>query len=147
MKAAIVGGGVGGLAAAIALGRAGVEVEVFEQAPALEPVGASLSLGPNAVRLLDEWRLGEALRRLGAVPDTVDLLRWDDGALLHRTTLGPAMEERFGAPQLDFFRPDLQQVLLEALTGCGCPSWTYGSQRTPRGGAVADAGRGAATGL
>jgi salicylate hydroxylase len=114
MKAAIVGGGVGGLAAAIALGRAGIEVEVFEQAAAIEPVGASLSLGPNAVRLLEG--LGERLRRVGAVPDTVDLLRWDDGALLHRTTLGPPMEERFGAPQLDFFRPDLQRVLLEALT-------------------------------
>jgi salicylate hydroxylase len=114
MKAAIVGGGVGGLAAAIALDRAGVEVEVFERAPAIETVGASLSLGPNAVRLLDELGLGEELRRVGAVPDTVDLLRWDDGALLHRTTLGPAMAERFGAPQLDFFRPDLQQVLLAA---------------------------------
>jgi len=115
VKAAIVGGGVGGLAAAIALDRAGVEVEVFEQAPAIEPVGASLSLGPNAVRLLDELGQGEGLRRVGAVPDTVDLLRWDDGALLHRSTLGPPMAERFGAPQLDFFRPDLQQVLLDAV--------------------------------
>lgn len=114
MRAAIVGGGVGGLAAAIALDRAGLEVEVFEQAPALAPVGASLSLGPNAVRLLDELGLGEELRRVGAVPDSVDLLRWDDGALLHRTVLGPAMAERFGAPQLDFFRPDLQRVLLAA---------------------------------
>jgi salicylate hydroxylase len=74
-----------------------------------------LSVGPNAVRLLDELGVGGALRQVGAVPDTVDLLRWDDGSLLHRTTLGPAMEKRFGAPQLDLFRPDLQRVLLEAV--------------------------------
>jgi salicylate hydroxylase len=52
---------------------------------------------------------------VGAVPDTVDLLRWSDGSLLHRTSLGPAMVARFGAPQLDLFRPDLQRVMIEAL--------------------------------
>jgi salicylate hydroxylase len=67
------------------------------------------------VRLLDELGIGQALRRVAAVPDTVDLLRWDDGSLLHRTSLGTTMEERFGAPQLDLFRPDLQRVMLEAV--------------------------------
>jgi salicylate hydroxylase len=114
MKVVVVGGGIGGLAAAIALDRRGIEVEVFEQAAAIAPIGASLSIGPNAVRLLDELGLGERLRRVGALPDTVDLLRWDDGSLLHRSVLGPPMEERFGAPQLDFFRPDLHRVLAEA---------------------------------
>jgi 2-polyprenyl-6-methoxyphenol hydroxylase-like FAD-dependent oxidoreductase len=115
LKALIIGGGIGGLAAALALDRRGIEVEIFEQAAEPDAAGASLSIGPNAVRLLDELGIGEALRRVGAVPDTVDLLRWSDGSLLHRTSLGPAMEERFGAPQLDFFRPDLQRVMIEAV--------------------------------
>jgi len=115
MKAAIIGGGIGGLAAGLALAHRGIEFDVFEQAAEPDAAGASLSIGPNAVRLLDEIGIGEALRRVGAVPDTVDLLRWDDGALLHRTTLGPAMEGRFGAPQLDLFRPDLQRAMIEAV--------------------------------
>lgn len=115
MKATIIGGGVGGLTAAIALARKGIEVEVFEQAPAVTQLGASLSLGPNAVRLLDELGLRSKLRGVGALPDAVDLLRWNDGRLLHRTSLGPPMEAHFGAPQLDFFRPDLHRVLVEAL--------------------------------
>lgn len=115
MKAAIVGGGVGGLTAAIALARKGIEVEVYEQSAALVPVGASLQLGPNALRLMAEIGLLPRLRRIGMLPDAVDFVRWDDGSLLLRTPLGPAMEEYFGAPQLDFFRPDLQRVLAESL--------------------------------
>lgn len=114
MKAVVIGAGVGGLTAVIALARKGIETVVLEQAPAITPVGASLSLGPNAMRLLAEVGLRPALREVGAVPDAVDLLRWSDGSLLHRTSLGPAMEEHFGAPQLDFFRPDLQRVLQAA---------------------------------
>ncbi|HEY8706224.1 MAG TPA: FAD-dependent monooxygenase [Gaiellaceae bacterium] len=115
MKVAIVGAGVGGLTAAIALARHGIEFEVFEQAPAIAQVGASLQLGPNALRLLDELDLLPQLRAIGVRPDAVDLVRWHDGSLLHRTVLGAAMEDYFGAPQLDFFRPDLHRVLVEAL--------------------------------
>lgn len=115
MKASIVGGGIGGLTAAIALARDGVEVEVFEQAPEPHVVGASLQLGPNALRLLDELGLLPQLREIGVLPDAVDLVRWDDGSLLHRTTLGQAMEAHFGAPQLDVYRPDLHRVLVDAL--------------------------------
>jgi len=108
---AIVGAGVGGLTAAIALARKGVAVEVLEQAPELAAVGASLQLGPNAVRLLDELGLVPALREVGVLTPAVELRRWDDDTVLLRTELGPAMEAHFGAPQLDFYRPDLQAVL------------------------------------
>jgi salicylate hydroxylase len=115
MKVAIVGGGIGGLTAALALIRKGIEVDVLEQAAAIEPVGASLQLGPNAMRLLADLGLLPALRRVGVRPDVVDFVRWDDGSLLLHTELGERAERHFGAPQLDFFRPDLHRVLVEAL--------------------------------
>jgi salicylate hydroxylase len=115
MRVAIVGAGVGGLTAAIALARRGMGVKVFEQAAAITQVGASLSLGPNAVRLLDDLGLGPEVRRTGVLPHGVDLLRWCDGSLLHHTSLGSPMEAHFGAPQLDFFRPDLHRLLVAAL--------------------------------
>lgn len=115
MKVAVIGGGVGGLTAALALTRKGIEVEVYEQAPALTEVGASLQLGPNAVRLIDELGLLPRLREIGVRPDAVELVRWEDGSLLLHTELGAAAEEYFGAPELDVSRPDLQRMLFEAL--------------------------------
>ena len=106
-----MGGGIGGLTAAIALRRKGVDVEVLEQAPELAAVGASLQLGPNALRLADALGLLPAMRETGVLTPAVELRRWDDDTVLLRTELGPPMEEHFGAPQLDFFRPDLHAVL------------------------------------
>jgi salicylate hydroxylase len=115
VRVAIVGGGVGGLTAAAALARKGIECVVFEQAPAVAVAGASLQLGPNALRLMDEIGLLAALREIGVRPEGVDFVRWSDGSLLLHTPLGAAMEEHFGAPQLDFYRPDLHRRLLRSL--------------------------------
>jgi 2-polyprenyl-6-methoxyphenol hydroxylase-like FAD-dependent oxidoreductase len=115
MRVAVVGGGVGGLTAAIALARKGVGVEVFEQATEITAVGASLQLGPNALRLMDALGLLPALRRIGVRPEAVDLLRWDDGSVLLHVEHGAAAEQHFRAPQLDFFRPDLHRVLVASL--------------------------------
>ncbi|MHB1809878.1 MAG: FAD-dependent monooxygenase [Solirubrobacteraceae bacterium] len=115
MRVVIVGGGVAGLTAALALARKGIDAHVYEQAPAIEPIGASLSIGPNALRLIDELGLLEPLRAVGVRPDAVDFLRWDSGERLLRTPVGEPAEAHFGAPQLDFLRPDLHRVLLDAL--------------------------------
>lgn len=115
MRIAVVGGGVGGLTAALALLRADADVTVLEQSPQLTAVGASLQLGPNATRLLGDLGLLERLRTVASRPDAVDLLRWDDGSLLLHAEHGDAAEEYFGTPQLDFFRPDLQRALVAAL--------------------------------
>lgn len=115
LDVAIVGAGIGGLTAAIALARRGIRVTVLEQARELTPVGASLALGPNAVRLLAALDLLEAVRQVGVRAEAVELVRWDDGAVLLHTPLGAAAEAYFGAPALDFMRSDLQRVLLDAL--------------------------------
>jgi salicylate hydroxylase len=112
---AVVGGGIGGLTAAVALLRAGADVTVLEQSPELHPVGASLQLGPNATLLLRELGLLDPLRAVACRPEAVDLLRWDDGSLLLHAEHGDAAERHFGTPQLDFFRPDLHRALVSAL--------------------------------
>jgi salicylate hydroxylase len=115
LRAAIVGGGIGGLTAALALTRKGFDVTVLEQADEIAAIGASFQLGPNALRLIDALGLLPAFREIGVLPEAVEFRRWDDGSLLLHTDLGEPMETHFGAPQLDFFRPDLHRVLAGAL--------------------------------
>ncbi len=110
---AVVGGGIGGLAAAVSMLRAGVDVHVFEQAPALVEVGAGIQISPNASRLLHRWGLRAALDRTGVRPVAVHQRRWDDGRTLQRAPLGEAAEAAFGAPYYHFHRGDL----LKALAG------------------------------
>jgi salicylate hydroxylase len=115
LDVAVVGGGIGGLTAAVALARKDINVTVYEQAPHLLPVGASLALGPNATRLLGALGLMDPVRRVGVAADAVELLRWCDGTVLLHTDLGAPAEAHFGAPALDFHRADLHRVLVDAL--------------------------------
>jgi len=66
LRAVIVGGGIGGTAAALALARAGIDVRVYEQARQLTEVGAGVSLAPNGLRMLDRLGIGDGIRRRGA---------------------------------------------------------------------------------
>ena len=133
LRVAIVGAGVGGLTAAVALARKGIDCSVYEQAAALEATGASLQLGPNALRLMDELGLLGRLREIGNRPEAVDFVRWDDGSLLLHTPLGAAMEGYFGAPQLDFYRPDLHRLLHELVPGVHAGSPVHAVAQDARG--------------
>jgi 2-polyprenyl-6-methoxyphenol hydroxylase-like FAD-dependent oxidoreductase len=117
MRAVVVGAGIGGLTAALALRGAGLDVTVVEQAPALREVGAGIQLAPNATRLLRRLGLGEALERIGVRPEAIEHRRWQDGRVLLRTPLGEACERRFGAPYYHVYRPDLLDLLAGALPG------------------------------
>src|SRR5215217_2735283 len=101
MKVVVVGGGIGGLTAALALAREGIEAVVLEQAAALAAAGASIDIGPNATRLLEELGLDD-LRCVGVRPDAIEFLRWRDGEVLLRVPHGAEAEEEFGSPVLDF---------------------------------------------
>ena len=107
MRAAIVGGGIGGLAAAVALRRVGFDTAVFERADRLDPVGAGLTLSPNAVRALERLGLIEAIRAVAASGRELEV-RTPAGAALMRVSLGSRGE------MLGVHRADLQRVLLEA---------------------------------
>ncbi|HEU0052664.1 MAG TPA: FAD-dependent monooxygenase, partial [Longimicrobium sp.] len=105
----VVGAGIGGLSAAIALRRAGFDAAVFERAPELREVGAAISLWPNATRMLGKWGiLDEVARRAQPVREAV--ARAADGRLLHRMAL-PETD----APSLLVHRADLHAALAAAL--------------------------------
>lgn len=111
--AVVVGAGIGGLTAAVALRRQGWDVTVLERAPALEPVGAGLGLGPNALHALDAIGLGDDVRRFSAVQGHGGL-RHPGGGWLVRTDLG-VLATRFGDPQLVVLRADLVGLLAGSL--------------------------------
>jgi salicylate hydroxylase len=117
ISVAIIGAGIGGLAAAASLLRAGFDVHVYEQARALGEVGAGINIGPNASRLLHRLGLAEVLEKTGIKPVTFDQRRWDDGRVLLRSPLGEAVETAFGAPYYTFHRADLHRALAGAVPG------------------------------
>jgi salicylate hydroxylase len=115
LRVAIIGAGIGGLAAGCALRRFGFEVTVHERATELGEVGAGLQLGPNAVKVLRALGVFEALRPLAFEPTDVVSLAWDDAHLRFREPLKATAAARFGAPYLMAHRADLHRLLLEKL--------------------------------
>jgi salicylate hydroxylase len=113
---AIVGGGIGGLTAAILLLRAGFDVQVYEQAKALGEVGAGINIGPNASRILYRIGIANELDRTGVKPARFVQRRWDDGRILLRSPLGEDVETAFGAPYYTFHRGDLHRALTNAIS-------------------------------
>ncbi|MFZ1680438.1 MAG: NAD(P)-binding protein, partial [Rhizobiaceae bacterium] len=115
LKIGICGGGVGGMAAAIALQAQGHDVSMFEQAGKLGRVGADVNLTPNAVHALDRLGVGEALRANAARPTHRISRMWDTGEETSRLPMSTAAEERYGAPQLTIHRADLLDALERRL--------------------------------
>lgn len=116
LKVAVVGAGIGGLAGAGFLSRAGVDVTVFEQAPELREVGAGLVVPPNAVRLLRRLGRVEEFREV-AVPMEVgwEFRRWADGTVLFSQQLGALCERLYGENCYLAHRADLLSVLLNQI--------------------------------
>jgi salicylate hydroxylase len=115
LSIAIVGGGIGGLSAALTLLRAGFDVHVYEQAGELRELGAGIQISPNASRLLRELGLGDTLESLGVKPVGRRVRRWQDGRTLQHSVLAAAMEAQFGSPYYQMHRADLLQALVDAL--------------------------------
>ena len=115
LSVAIIGGGIGGTAAALSLLRAGFDVEVYEQASELREVGAGIQVSPNASRILHRLGLAEALADQGVKPLAWHQRRWDDGQTLLRTPIADAMEAAFGSPHYQMHRADVLATLAAAL--------------------------------
>ena len=111
----IVGGGIGGLATALAVGRHGAPVQLLEQATKFGEMGAGIQLGPNVVRVLQAWGQGDALRALAAFPECLRVRNAMNDSLLGVLPLGSAMVRQYGAAYATIARADLHGLLLDAV--------------------------------
>ncbi|MDB5930349.1 MAG: monooxygenase, FAD-binding protein, partial [Polaromonas sp.] len=118
-QALIAGGGIGGLAAALAASRAGWYVRLYERAAAFSEVGAGVQLGPNVVRRLHGWGLQDALARVAAFPERLQVKDALSGRVLGTLPLGQRVLKKYGAPYATVHRADLHALLLQAVRGQG----------------------------
>jgi salicylate hydroxylase len=115
----IVGGGIGGLATALALARSGMSVIVLERSVFADETGAGIQLGPNATRALAEIGVLDEIRAAAFTPDNLRLFDGLSGNNLASVPLGRIAEERYGAPYLTLHRADLHASLLAACQADG----------------------------
>jgi salicylate hydroxylase/6-hydroxynicotinate 3-monooxygenase len=111
LRIAIVGAGIGGLAAAVLLRRARHDVRVYEQAPRFARVGAGIQMAPNAVKVLRLLGVEERLRKTAFRPELALSREWDTGAVTSELKLGREVEVKFGAPYLFLHRADLHAAI------------------------------------
>jgi salicylate hydroxylase len=110
----IVGGGIGGLAAALALARKGYRTRVLEQAPEFKEIGAGIQLGPNVFKLFDCLGLTERVSRIATFPPSLLMMDCITAEVVTRIPLGKEFLDRFHHPYALIHRADLLDVLVEA---------------------------------
>lgn len=115
----VAGGGIGGLAAALALARQGFSVKVLEQAPQLGEIGAGIQLGPNAFAAFDALGIGENARGRAVYTDEMVMHDALDETLVGRIPTGAAFRQRFGNPYAVIHRADVHMSLLEGVQQSG----------------------------
>ncbi len=115
----VVGGGMAGLAGALALRENGANVTLVERAPEFGEVGAGLQMAPNASRVLKRWGLLEKALEIGVQPKHLVFRDAITGEELTRQSLNGDFEERYGAPYVVIHRSDLHRVLLEGCEAAG----------------------------
>jgi salicylate hydroxylase len=117
LRVAVIGAGIGGLAAAVALRQRGFEVALYERTTHLQEVGAGLQIGPNGVRVLCALGLGDELHRNAFEPTNMVSLKWDDASLRFREPLKAIAAQKYGAPYMTAHRADLHNMLRAAIGG------------------------------
>jgi salicylate hydroxylase len=117
VTAIIIGGGIAGPAAAIALQEIGISCIIYELRPAPATIGGAIGLSPNAVRVLDHWGLYEAMTRTGYSYEKIDMFSIATGKLLGSLPFGG--KERFGYDSMRCKRGDLQRLLLDKALKAG----------------------------
>ncbi|MEM5331187.1 3-hydroxybenzoate 6-monooxygenase [Paraburkholderia sp. JHI2823] len=113
----VVGGGIGGLAAALAIARQNIEVLLLEQAPQIGEIGAGIQLGANAFTALDALGAGEAARNRTVYTDSLTLMDAVDAKEIVRIETGDAYRKRFGNPYGVIHRADIHLSIFEAVQG------------------------------
>jgi salicylate hydroxylase len=114
-KILIAGAGIGGLAAACCLTKAGHRVEVYEQAPQLAEVGAGIQVSANAMHVLRYLGLGDSFARVGVSPRAYIFRLHDTGEVIQRFSLSEEHERLHGAPYIQLHRADFHEILATGL--------------------------------
>lgn len=114
----VVGGGIGGLGAALALSRKGLSVRVLERASEFGEVGAGLQIAPNCTRILNEYGLLDEAKQLGVLPESMVMKDAVDASELTRLDLRD-VERKYGFPYMVIHRSDLHGILLRACRRAG----------------------------
>lgn len=115
----VAGAGIGGLCAALALAKQGIQVVICEQAASLGEVGAGLQISPNALKVLRHLGLEAELSQFAFVPQHAAIRDYKTGEYFLKSPLGEQAEARYGAPYWHLHRADLHQVLAEACANAG----------------------------
>jgi salicylate hydroxylase len=124
----IAGAGIGGLTAALALLKRGYDVQVCEQAPELREVGAGLQLSPNGLRALYQLGLGDALHAVASEPEGKEVRLWNTGQTWKLFDLGKTAVAQYGYPYFMIYRPDLHNVLADAVRAIKADAIMLGAQ-------------------
>ncbi len=109
----LVGGGIGGLAAALGLAQAGYEVDLFEQAADLGEIGAGIQLGPNAFTAMDALGCGPRARARAVYTDALIMLDALDESVVGKVPVGDSFREYFGNPYAVIHRADIHLSIYE----------------------------------
>jgi salicylate hydroxylase/6-hydroxynicotinate 3-monooxygenase len=115
LSLAIIGAGMGGLAAAAALRRVGVDVTIYEQAKRFARIGAGIQIGCNAMKVLRVFGLEPSLRAAAFYPRSWNNKDFDTGEIRFDMIFGEVAEERYGAPYLLAHRGDLHEALTRVV--------------------------------
>jgi len=115
----VSGGGIGGLAAALALVRQGFQVQVFEQSPEIGEIGAGIQLGPNAFHAFDALGVGDKARGRAVYTDYMVMHDAIDETQVGKIETGEAFRQRFGNPYAVIHRVDVHRSLLEGAQATG----------------------------
>ena len=140
MRILIVGAGIGGLTAALALLRDGREVEVYEQAPRLAELGAGVQISANGARVLFALGLEDAIRAVWCEPAGKEIRLWNSGETWKLFDLGAESVARYGAPYFMIHRADLHGALIDAVRALAPQAIRLGRRATgfnDAGGAIA----------